>query len=165
MSTTQILIVILAGAAAGALATWLMTQVTTLMYNRESSGVREREDRVRGDRTSYEVAAEKTAAIFGHTLDESERGRWGSIIHWSLGIAAGVVYALVRIQLPNPNLLHGLAFGLLFWLVIDEFLVYLFRLTPGPLKFPWQAHARGLVGHLVFGAAAELTLRFLGTVG
>jgi len=28
-------------------------------------------------------------------------------------------------------------------------------LTPGPRAFPWQAHARGLAGHLVLGLAAE----------
>jgi len=33
-----------------------------------------------------------------------------------------------------------------------------FGMTPGPGSFPWQAHARGLVGHLVFGLAAEAAL-------
>lgn len=161
---SEIVIVLLAGVAAGAVATWLMTQVTTLMYNRENRTAREREDRVRGDRTAYEVAADKAAAILDRKLDKKGRARWGSVIHWALGIGAGVVYALIRTQIPNPNLLHGFAFGFVFWLVMDEGVVYALGLTPGPLRFPWQAHARGAIGHLVFGAVAELILGFMGSL-
>ena len=32
-------------------------------------------------------------------------------------------------------------------------------LTPGPRAFPWQAHARGLAGHLVLGLATEGVLQ------
>ena len=37
-------------------------------------------------------------------------------------------------------------------------------LTPGPTAFPWQAHARGLVGHLTFGTVTDGTLRLLDRV-
>lgn len=30
--------------------------------------------------------------------------------------------------------------------------------TPGPRAFPWQAHARGLGGHLAFGLTSDLIL-------
>jgi XapX domain-containing protein len=164
MTAGEVLIVVGVGAAAGAVATWVMGMATTLMYNRENRAAREREDRVRGDRTAYEVAAENFAAILGRKIDRKQRARWGLVIHWALGIAAGIVYAFIRLQIPAPNILHGLLFGFVFWLVIDEFVVYVLRLTPGPLEFPWQAHARGLVGHLVFGAVAELGIQLLGAV-
>ncbi len=52
----------------------------------------------------------------------------------------------------------GLVFGLAFWLLIDEGANVALGLTPGPAEFPWQAHARGLAGHLVFGVATEAAL-------
>ncbi|MCA1673436.1 MAG: DUF1440 domain-containing protein, partial [Actinobacteria bacterium] len=52
----------------------------------------------------------------------------------------------------------GLAFGTGFSLLVDELMNPLLGLTPGPRAFPWQAHARGLGGHLAFGATTELVL-------
>ena len=31
-------------------------------------------------------------------------------------------------------------------------------LTPGPMAFPWQAHARGLAGHLAYGVTSNAVL-------
>jgi uncharacterized membrane protein YagU involved in acid resistance len=162
---TEAVLVVLAGIAAGVVATWIMTRVTTFMYERENRAAREREDAARGNKTAYEVAAEKGAGLFGKTLTEKQRNRWGLVVHWSLGIGAGILYAAIRTQLESPDLRHGLLFGFVFWLVMDEGMTPLLRLTPGPFAFPWQTHARGLVGHLVFGAVAELTLSLLGMVG
>jgi hypothetical protein len=36
--------------------------------------------------------------------------------------------------------------------------------TPGPTAFPWQTHARGLGGHLVFGVVNEVMLEDLDRV-
>jgi uncharacterized membrane protein YagU involved in acid resistance len=160
-----VFVVLLGGVAAGVVATWVMTRVTTLMYERESSAARKREDSARGDRTAYEVAAEKGAGFLGKSLTAEQRARWGLVVHWSLGIGAAVLYAAVRTQLDSPDMRHGLLFGFAFWAVMDETLTPLLRLTPGPLAFPWQTHLRGLVGHLVFGAVAELTLSLMGAVG
>jgi hypothetical protein len=56
---------------------------------------------------------------------------------------------------------NGLLFGTAFWAVIDEGANTALALTPGPTAFPWQTHARGLAGHLVFGVAADTALRAL----
>ena len=150
--------ILFGGITAGFVATWLMTRATTIMYERENTVARAREDSARGGKTAYEVAAEKAARVGGGTLTETQRGRWGQAVHWSLGIAAGVVYAAIRTQLESPDLRHGLFFGFVFWLIMDETVTPLLRLTPGPLAFPWQTHLRGFVGHLVFGATAEVVL-------
>ncbi|MGE3507475.1 MAG: hypothetical protein AB7N65_01155 [Vicinamibacterales bacterium] len=44
------------GAIAGAAATWMMGQATTWMYEQEGAQAKARENRVRGDRTAYEIA-------------------------------------------------------------------------------------------------------------
>ena len=82
--------VVIKGAIAGAVATWLMGQITSYMYQRS--------------------AAEKVAGLAGRSLDEQQRERVGSAIH------------------------------------------------------SWQAHARGLAGHLTFGTVTDATLRVLDAV-
>jgi hypothetical protein len=156
---------ILKGAVAGAAATWLMGQATTWMYEHEDAKARRREDEARGDRSAYETAAEKAAGFAGVELSKEQRGQAGLAIHWALGIGAGVVYALLRRRAPAVRAANGLAFGTGFYLVVDEVLNPVLGLTPGPEAFPWQAHARGLGGHLAFGATTELVLEGLDCVG
>jgi uncharacterized membrane protein YagU involved in acid resistance len=79
-------------------------------------------------------------------------------------ILAAAVSALIRVHLANPNVAHGLLFGLVFWLVVDEIMNPVLRLTRGPLAYPWQTHLRGGVGHLIFGAVTELSLGLFGAV-
>ena len=149
------------GAIAGAVATWVMGNVTTYLYEHEDRTAREREDRARQGRTSYVVAAEKAAQLVGAKLSEQEGAKYGSAIHWALGIGAGALYGVLRPRLESAALARGLAFGTAFWLVMDEGVVYALGLTPGPTAFPWQAHARGFAGHLTFGAVADAALHVL----
>lgn len=149
------------GAIAGAVATWVMGKVTTYLYEREDKVAREREDRAREGKTAYGVAAEKAAHLVGAELSEEEREKYGLAFHWGVGIAAGALYGVLRPRLESAELAHGLAFGTAFWLLMDEGAVYALGLTPGPAAFPWQAHARGLAGHLTFGAVTDATLHAL----
>lgn len=152
------------GALAGAAATWLMGQVTTWMYDHEDRQAREREDRARGGVSAYARAAEKGAALIDVQLSEQTRARVGSGIHWATGIAAGVTYALLRRQRRGVAAVKGLPFGAAFFLTVDELMNPLLGFTPGPRAFPWQAHARGLGGHLAFGLTSELVLEGLDRV-
>jgi hypothetical protein len=152
------------GAIAGAVATWVMGKVTTALYEREDRWARRREDDARGGRTAYGAAAEKAARVVGHTLDDKNRERLGSAIHWVLGIGAGAVYAVLRRRFDAVGRAAGAGFGTMFWATVDEGLNPVLGLTPGPRAFPWQTHARGLAGHLTFGTVADGTLRLLDAV-
>ena len=152
---------LVAGGLAGAAATWVMGQVTTFLYEHESVQARRTEDAARGGKTAYGVAAEKAAGVVGRRLDEGERLRYGSAIHWALGVGAGAVYGGIRRRIPLAGLGNGLLFGIAFWVVIDEAGNTVLGLTPPPGEFPWQAHARGIAGHLVFGVAADTALRIM----
>jgi hypothetical protein len=155
---------VIKGAIAGAVATWVMGQITNYMYRRESKDARVAEDKARHGKTSYGVAAEKVAGLAGRSLDARQRERLGSAIHWALGIGTGAVYAVLRRHFSGVGKLGGAAFGTAFWGVVDEGLVSGLGLTPGPAAFPWQAHARGLAGHLTFGTVTDATLRVLDAV-
>jgi uncharacterized membrane protein YagU involved in acid resistance len=152
------------GAIAGAVATWLMGQITSYMYQRENKEAREAEDKARNGKTAYGVAAEKVAGLAGRSLDDQQRERVGLAIHWAIGIGTGALYAVLGRRFAGVGRLGGAAFGTAFWGVVDEGLVSGLGLTPGPTAFPWQAHARGLAGHLTFGTVTDATLRVLDAV-
>jgi Protein of unknown function (DUF1440) len=152
------------GAIAGAVATFVMGRVTGYMYEHEDRDARRREDDVRGGGSSYEAAAERVATAAGTALDRRERQRYGTAIHWATGIGAGAVYAVLRRRLRFLGSTGGTAFGTAFWAFLDEGVVPALGLTPGPNAFPWQTHARGLVGHLTFGTVTDGTLRLLDRV-
>lgn len=152
------------GAIAGAAATWVMGKATTWMYEQESQRVRDQENAARHGKTAYAVAAEKAGAASGVELSDDQEKRAGAAIHWTLGIAAGAAYAVMRRRWPQTAAMKGLPFGAGFFLVMDEFMNAALGFTPGPAAFPWQAHARGLGGHLVFGAVSEAVMEKLDRV-
>lgn len=149
------------GAVAGAVATYVMSQATTAIYEREPREAREREEEARGGQSAYASAADLIAGGAGVELSDEARARGASAIHWALGIAAGVKYAVLRRYWPGIRAGYGLAYGAVFFLMMDELMVPALGLTPGPTAFPWQTHARGLAGHLAFGAMNDGTLRAL----
>lgn len=152
------------GAIAGAVATWVMGKVTSAMYAREDRGARRREDAARGGKTAYGVAAAKAAHAAGAGITDGQREQLGSAVHWALGIGAGAAYAVLRRRFGGVGRAAGLGFGTAFWAAVDEGLVPALGLTKGPGAFPWQTHARGLAGHVSFGAVADGTLRLLDAV-
>ncbi|MGH7718991.1 MAG: DUF1440 domain-containing protein [Gemmatimonadaceae bacterium] len=157
-ATRSVVADLVKGAIAGAVATWVMGKVTTYLYEHENAAAREREDSARQGKTAYGVAAEKAARLAGTELSEDERKKYGSAVHWALGVGAGALYGVLRPRVESAGLARGLAFGTVFWLLMDEGAVYALKLTPGPGAFPWQTHARGLAGHLTFGTVADATL-------
>lgn len=155
MSRRPVAADLLLGIAAGAAATWLMDKTTSLMYERQSEEARNREDAARGGRNAYENAAEKLAGLLEAELEKDEREALGSAIHWSLGISTGAMYGMMRNRIDWLGLGSGIAFGVLFFLAMDEGALTALGLAPPPTRFPWQTHARGLAGHVVLGAILD----------
>lgn len=146
------------GAAAGLAATWVMGRATTFLYEREDERARQREDAARGGRPAYGIAAEKAAAALGIRLSDAAREKLGAGIHWALGAGAGAAYGVLRRRVPHADAGQGLAYGAAFFAVMDEGANTALGLTPPPAAFPWQAHARGLAGHLVYGLVTDTLL-------
>lgn len=138
-----------------------MDYVLRFLYNQEDPEVRRRESEARDSIPALEVLAAKSVRWIGTSLSDEERQRWGTILQWTMGIGGGMLYAALRSRIPAVRAGHGLAYGAAFSLVVDEGLTPLLGFAPGPTAFPWQTHARGLIGHLVFGVTAEIALEFL----
>lgn len=152
------------GALAGAAATWAMGRVTTYLYEHEPRDARRSEDEARGGDTAYAAAVEKAAGAVGVEVTDEQKAAGGQALHWALGMGAGAMYGALRPRVPAAGAAGGLLFGAAFWLVTDEGAVPALGLTPGPTAFPWETHARGLAGHLVFGATADAALNALEAV-
>lgn len=146
------------GALAGLVATWAMDQVTSYLYQYESDEARTAEQDARGGKTAYGVAAEKAAEVAGQSLTDEQRQVAGQQIHWALGIGAGAAYGVLRARCPDTDWSGGVPFGTGFFVLMDEVATPSLGLTPGPTAFPWETHARGLAGHLVYGLVADRLL-------
>ena len=149
------------GMLAGAVATLVMERVTSYLYAHEDPIARQREDEVRQGKAPFTVAAEKTAELTGLSMSAEQRQKLGMAYHWGLGLGAGALYAILRRRIGRIDRSHGLAFGVAFFLLVDEALNTVVGLTPLPQAYPWQAHARGLAAHLTYGVVADTTLDVL----
>jgi hypothetical protein len=155
---------IFGGLLVGLCATQALDWLSIALYRAESRKTRARENATRGHRHAYERAVEMTARRLGQRLSDEQIGKWGWRFHKVFGIAGGPVYLMLRRRFPGLRWGSGLAFGAAFFLVVDELLVPLARLTPGPRAFSWKVHARGAAAHLAYGVAAESTARLLDRV-
>lgn len=53
---------------------------------------------------------------------------------------------------------RGLLYGLGLFVLNDEIAGPALGIASGPTEYPWQAHVRGLAGHLMLGAATEVAI-------
>lgn len=149
----------LMGTAAGAVATWAMTQVDWFMWRRLGARTRARTIAVRpGGEPPAQVLVGSVEKLVGLRLTPEQHHATGEAVHYMIGIAPAAGYALVRDKLPGRGTARGLLYGLGMFLVQDEALNTVTGLGAKPQDYPWQAHARGLVAHLVYGVVTELTL-------
>jgi hypothetical protein len=149
------------GAMVGLCATQALDWVSIVLYDNEDRATRRAEDTARGHRHVYEVAVERLAGSVGRRLTPAQQQRWGWRFHKFFGVMSGLGYLALRNAFPRLGRWRGLAFGVAFFLVVDELLMPVLRLSPGPRAFSWKVHARGAAAHLAYGVAAEEAARRL----
>jgi hypothetical protein len=62
---------------------------------------------------------------------------------------------------PALGVGRGALFGLGLFLLQDELVNAATGLSARPRQYPWQAHARGLIAHIVYGVVTDPLLRVL----
>lgn len=149
------------GLVAGAVATWAMEKVTAFVWKHEDEEARNRYEEVTGGRYPPMRMAERADDLLRIGLSKEKRPHLAHGLHWAYGLGAGSAYSVLRDRVPGATAGRGLLFGALFSLVGDELLTSVTGLAEPPCAYPWQAHARGLVGHLAFGVVADATLHIL----
>jgi hypothetical protein len=91
-------------------------------------------------------------------LDEAAKRRGGELVHYGFGAAWGGLYGLLRASLPSLRALRAIAgYSLAMWLIGDELLLPLFRLSGWPNRYPAQTHLYAAAAHLAWGAGTAAT--------
>lgn len=153
---TQLLV---RGLAAGFVATQTLDVLSMFFYENLPPADRLHEDRTRSGHQAYEVMVMNLAKQVGVRLNEDEIKYWGWKFHRSFGLSGGLQYMMLREKFPAIGKWYGLAYGLAFFAIADELLIYLTKATPGPQRFNWKSHARGAAAHIAYGVACELVAR------
>lgn len=150
------------GAIAGAASVWMMDQVTEYMYRHEDpQAYRQEKEAQKGGKYVAFVAADKIANAMGTSMTDRQEFIAGKTVHYLLGAMPGALYGLLRHKVEGLDKGRGLLYGLGLFILMDELVAPLAGLSSGPLAYPWQAHARGLAGHLTVGATTDAAVRAL----
>ncbi len=135
---------------AGLGAAQVMGKATTFLYEQQSEQAKRQVDEVSYG-GAYDVAAKKTAAVFGAELSEEQAAKAGMVLHYALAFGWVPVYMVLRRQFGMMPVRAGIASGLSMSLLVDEIGNPLLGFTPPPQAYPLAMHLRGLAGHLVYG--------------
>lgn len=147
------------GVMAGAIGTWAMDRVDWFMWDHESAAARQRTRDVRPNKEPpAHVLASKAEKLLDLEPSQERHAATGQAIHFCIGVLPAIAYALVRDKLPGRGVGRGLIFGGGAFAVQDELMNTMSGLGAKPRDYPWQAHVRGLVAHLIYGVVTELTL-------
>ncbi|MCA1703341.1 MAG: DUF1440 domain-containing protein [Actinobacteria bacterium] len=147
---------VLGSALAGLGATLFMEQTSTKFYEHQSEASRQSEERLRTEMPTTTLVR-KAAGLVGTELDDERLEKLGMLSHYAFGAAGGPAAVLLT-RLGLSPLRAGLAVAIAMEVVVDEGMNTVFGLTAPPREWPWQAHARGVAAHAVYGAALGLLL-------
>jgi uncharacterized membrane protein YagU involved in acid resistance len=154
------------GAIAGAVGVWVMDRVGWDMYLSEDPKAfeQEKEAQIEGKYGAH-VAAGRIAEATGMNITEQQQHRAGKAIHYGIGIMPAAVYGALRNRVDGLDSGGGLLYGLGLFAVMDEGVApFVLGITNKPTAYPWQAHWRGLITHLVLGAVTDSVLDALDRV-
>lgn len=144
------------GVVAGLVATKVTEFAQETLYKPMPAAIKEKEERV-SPGPPPKVAARKTAGLLGYKLTEKQAELGGLAVHYGLGAAWGPIYGLLRRYSKMQPLGAGFVTGAAMSLIVDEALTPALDFSAPSRAYPTITHARGLIGHLVFGAVVALT--------
>ncbi|GGK28390.1 hypothetical protein GCM10008955_22710 [Deinococcus malanensis] len=152
----------LKGGVAGAAGVCAMDRVGWYMYRREDARTLQRELAARpGGLDPAHNIANRLAGALGTELRPRQPNPWGIVAHFALGILPGVLYGVLRHRIRVLPEAQGFLYGAGLFVLNDEIVNAVFKLSGPPQAYPWQAHARGLVSHVVLGMVTDAVLRVM----
>jgi len=152
----------LLGAAAGVAGVWALDGADWFMWNREDLDSRAKTIKARPRQLPpAENLVSAVTEAMGRELPHPAFDAASQAVHYSFGVAPAIGYALLRDRLPVDGVARGALYGVGMFLAQDEVLNTVTGLGSKPRDYPWQAHARGLIAHTIYGIATELALNVL----
>ncbi|MEX5272236.1 hypothetical protein [Kocuria sabuli] len=104
-------------------------------------------------------ALRKATQVSGVSDPNRRPGPGETAFHYGLGMLPGALYGVTRRSRPRLSTGYGSLYGLGLFVVMDETAAPLTGIASRTGSYPWQAHARGLVAHLVLGITTDTLLR------
>ena len=155
---------LLRGLVAGAIGAWVMDRTTWMLQDRQKRQAIRQEREAWPDRLDVSHAlGYKLAATAGLPVAKDQPSTLGMTTHYLLSIGPAMLYAAVRERGLHFAADRGLLYGFLIFILWDEALSAAVGVAGPPAQYPWQAHLRGLVGHLALGVATHVALTALET--
>ena len=155
---------LLRGVVAGAIGAWAMDRATWIFQDRQPRPAIERERAAwPEDLDVSHTLGYRLARLAGIAVEKDQPSTLGMTTHYLLGIAPAILYAALRQRDLRFAADRGLVYGFLIFALWDELLSAATRIAGPPRVYPWQAHLRGLVGHLALGLATHIALTALET--
>lgn len=161
----EVALKVAAGLMAGAVGVWALDRIDWFMWNREDPKTQARTTAVRPNgEPPAQALVSKIEDATDTRLEPSTHEAVAQVVHYSIGIAPAIGYALFRDRLPVSGVARRALYGTGLFLMQDEALNTVTGLGAKPGAYPWQAHARGLVAHTVYGVVTELALNLVGRI-
>ena len=142
---------IIAGAAGGLAATWVMSQFHALIAPPPEEQAKDES----GEDATVKTAEAISGKVFHHDLSEEEKKKAGPLVHYAYGTAIGALYGAFAVHNPITTAGFGTGYGAAAWVAGDEVAVPALGLAPKPTEVPLSKHAQELAAHLVYGANLE----------
>ncbi len=149
------------GALAGAAGVWVMDRVDWFMVEHGNQKAWQQTQDVRPNHMdpAHNMAGMAAKAVGLEPPPQPHPA--GIATHYAVGMGPAALYGVARKHLPGGVMSRGLVLGLGMFLVEDEIINPLIGAAAPPTRYPWQAHARGLISHLVLGVVTEAVLSAL----
>lgn len=170
---------VLAGAAGGLVASWVMNQFIENLSGPLQEAVQSEEEnrQQKAQEVQQQESGEpkidatmKTAdalvnlATGGRHLSLEEKQKDGPIVHYTFGATMGAVYGGLAEYSGLPRAAFGTLFGGILFVGADLFAVPALHLSGSPAEQPASALATPFAAHLVYGATTELFRRLFRTI-
>ncbi|MBW3616547.1 MAG: DUF1440 domain-containing protein [Proteobacteria bacterium] len=148
---------LLAGALAGAAASWVMERFQEQWLLREgNAGETPGNMGALGTEPATIKAADAVAqAVTGARVPAQQRELAGEAMHYATGAGVGGVYGVLAEIAPGPTFGLGAVYGAAVALGVDELLVPALGLSKPARDVPPSQHAYNLASHLVYGLTLE----------
>jgi uncharacterized membrane protein YagU involved in acid resistance len=150
---------VIAGATSVAAMDYLVTWPVYKLEDREAYK-KEKELQPEG-RWAAHVFVSRISRMLGLNLSENKIFKGGKAQHFMMGIAPAILYATYYKKYPMISAGYGALYGSSLFLLADELMVPALKLSGPNTKYPWQAHLRGFLGHVMVGVVTHGVLRLL----
>jgi putative membrane protein len=158
------------GLVSGLVATWTMNQYWEVqsklqqqMQPSHKEEMQNRKEQREEDNPTVKVAEAIARPLLHRELTPDEKKTAGETVHYGFGALMGGIYGVLSEVQPAVTAGFGTAFAVTLWLVVDEGMVPLLKLSGPPQEYPLSQHLKGLGAHLVYGWTTEAVRRAVTT--